>query len=63
VKGIKRTEFCRGQELGEMQAQNSPEGKESEKDRQYPTPPTCSKASRFGITKKIIDFLLDHDVF
>jgi hypothetical protein len=44
-----------------MQAQNSSEGKESKKGRQYPTPPTRSKASRLGIAKEFIDFLLDHD--
>jgi hypothetical protein len=45
-----------------MQAQNSSEGKKSKKGRQYPTPPTCSKASRLGIPKDLINFLLDHDV-
>src|SRR5580765_2747435 len=45
-----------------MQAQDSSEGKKSKKSRQYPTPPTRSKASRLGIRKEFIDFLLDHDV-
>src|SRR6266478_4182106 len=44
-----------------MQAQNASERKKSKKRRQYPTPPTGSKASRFGITKEFINFLLDHD--
>src|SRR5882672_9413594 len=44
-----------------MQAQNASERKKSKKGRQYPTPPTRSKASRLGITKKFINFLLDHD--
>jgi hypothetical protein len=46
-----------------MQAQNSSEGKKSKKGRQYPTPPTRSKASRLGITKEFINFLLDHDAY
>ena len=45
-----------------MQAQNSSERKKSKKGRQYPAPPTGSKATRLGITKKFINFLLDHDV-
>jgi hypothetical protein len=44
-----------------MQAQNASERKKSKKGRQYPTPPTGSKASRLGITKEFINFLLDHD--
>jgi len=45
-----------------MQAQNSSEGKKSKKGRQYPTPPARSKAGRLGVAKKVIYFLLDHDV-
>jgi hypothetical protein len=45
-----------------MQAQHSPKGKKSKKGRQNPAPPTRSKASRLGVTKEFIDFLLDHDV-
>ena len=45
-----------------MQAQNSAERKKSEKGRQYPAPPTRSKAGRLGIAKEFIDLLLDHDV-
>jgi hypothetical protein len=44
-----------------MQAQNCSEGKKSKKGRQYPAPPACTKASRLGIAKEFIDFLLDHD--
>jgi hypothetical protein len=44
-----------------MEAQNASERKKSKKGRQYPTPPTGSKASRLGITKKFINFLLEHD--
>src|SRR5258706_12632946 len=44
-----------------MQAQNASERKKSKKGLQYPTPPTGSKASRLGITKEFINFLLDHD--
>jgi hypothetical protein len=46
-----------------MQAQNSSEGKKSKKGRQYPAPPARAKASRLGIAKKFINFLLEHDVF
>jgi hypothetical protein len=45
-----------------MQAQHCSEGKKSKKGREYPTPPTGSKASGLGIAKEFIDFLLDHDV-
>jgi hypothetical protein len=45
-----------------MQAQNRTEGKKAKKGGQNPTPPTRPKASRLGITKEFIDFLLDHDV-
>ena len=44
-----------------MQAQNASERKKSKKGRQYPTPPTGSKASGLAITKKFVNFLLDHD--
>src|SRR2546423_14499418 len=44
-----------------MQAQNASERKNSKKGRQYPTPPTGSKASGLGITKEFINFLLDQD--
>jgi hypothetical protein len=44
-----------------MQAQNASERKKSKKGRQYPTPPTGSKASGLGITKELINFLLDQD--
>jgi hypothetical protein len=45
-----------------MQAQNSSERKKSKKGRQYPTPPTRSKAGRLGIAKEFVNFLLDHAV-
>jgi hypothetical protein len=45
-----------------VEAQNSAERKKSKKDGQYPAPPARSKASRLGIAKKLIDFLLEHDV-
>src|SRR5947208_1299033 len=44
-----------------MQAQNASERKKSKKGRQYSTPPTGSKASRLGITKEFLNFLLDQD--
>jgi hypothetical protein len=45
-----------------MQAQNCSEGKKTEKGRQYPTPPTGSKAGGLGIAKEFVNLLLDHDV-
>jgi hypothetical protein len=44
-----------------MQAQDSSEGKESKKSRQYPAPPTAPNAGRLSIAKEFIDFLLEHD--
>jgi hypothetical protein len=46
-----------------MQAQNSAEGKKPKKGGQYPAPPACSEASGLRIAKKLINFLLDHDLF
>ena len=43
-----------------MQAENAAEGQKSKKDRQYPAPPAGSKAGRLGISKELVDFLLDH---
>src|SRR5580704_14692842 len=45
-----------------MQAENAAEREKSKKDRQYPTPPARSKASGLGVSKELINFLLDHDV-
>jgi hypothetical protein len=45
-----------------MQAENAAEREKSEKDRQYPAPPARSKAGRLGVSKELINFLLDHDV-
>jgi hypothetical protein len=45
-----------------MQAQNSAEGKKTKKGGQYPAPPARSKAGRVGITKELVDLLLEHDV-
>src|SRR6516225_1027657 len=44
-----------------MQAQYPAEGKKAEEGRQYPAPPTRSKAGGLGITEEPVDFLLDHD--
>src|SRR5215469_12569728 len=44
-----------------MQTQNSPERKKPKKRRQDSTPPSRSEARALGITKKFIDFVLDHD--
>src|SRR5215813_5571202 len=44
-----------------MQAQYPAEGKKAEEGRQYPAPPTRSKAGGLGITEKSVDFLLDHN--
>jgi len=46
-----------------MQAENSSEGKKPKKGGQYPTPPARSKASRLGIAKECINFLLEHNVY
>src|SRR5579859_6835517 len=62
VQQIGRTEFGRGQELREMEAQDATEGKKSKKDGQYSTPPTRSKTGGLGIAEEFINFLLDHDV-
>src|ERR1051325_4815343 len=45
-----------------MQAQNAAEREKSKKDRQYAAPPARSKAGGLAITKKFIDFFLDHVV-
>ena len=61
MQRVKRTEFGGSQELGKMQAENAAEREKSKKGRQNPTPPARSKASRLGIAKKFINFLLDQD--
>ena len=50
-----------GEQLRKMQAQNSSEGKESKKCRQYSAPPTGPKTGLLSVAKEFIDFLLDHD--